>query len=349
MYRPFDRPSDQAGDSYRAAGVDVPALEGLKERIKGFSASTQQSGPFQASRGFAGLYPLTGYREPVLVASTDGVGTKLKIASAMGQWESLGADLVILNVNDVLTWGARPLFFLDYLAVGELDVDALEALVKGMATGCTEVGCALIGGETAQMPGVYADGDMDMAGFLVGAVEKDEVLDSSTVAPGDAILGVPSSGLHTNGFSLVRRVFHLDDDASLLRQHHNELGRTLGEELLAPHRSYYPLLEQVLPLVKAMAHITGGGLPGKLPLVLPEGVAARLKEGSWQQPAIFNLIQRTGNVDISEMYRVFNMGLGMCMVCAPEKVSGVIAAVPEARIVGEVVRQEGDQRLHLEE
>ena len=342
----------QNGDSYLAAGVDVPALEGLKERIKAFSASTQmgqQGATAQAARGFAGLFPLTGYREPVLVASADGVGTKLKIASALGQWESLGADLVVLNVNDVLTWGARPLFFLDYLAVGELDVAALEALVKGMASACVETGCALIGGETAQMPGVYTGGDMDMAGFLVGAVEKDELLDTSSVVPGDAILGVPSSGLHTNGFSLVRRVFRLDDDSAPLQRRYDALGHTLGEDLLTPHRSYYPMLQQVLPLVKSMAHITGGGLPGKLPLALPEGTAAYLRKGSWERPAIFELIQRTGNVDDAEMYRVFNMGLGMAIVCAPENVAQVTAAIPEARVVGEVIPQAGDQRLHLDD
>ena len=342
----------QNGDSYLAAGVDVPALEGLKERIKALSASTQmgqQGATAQAARGFAGLFPLTGYREPVLVASADGVGTKLKIASAMDNWESLGADLVVLNVNDVLTWGARPLFFLDYLAVGELDVAALEALVKGMAWACVETGCALIGGETAQMPGVYAGGDMDMAGFLVGAVEKDELLDTSSVTPGDAILGVPSSGLHTNGFSLVRRVFRLDDDSAPLRRRYDELGHTLGEDLLTPHRSYYPMLQRVLPLVKSMAHITGGGLPGKLPLALPEGTAAYLRKGSWERPAIFELIQRTGNVDDAEMYRVFNMGLGMAIVCAPGNVAQITAAIPEARVVGEVIPQAGDQRLHLDD
>ena len=339
----------QNGDSYLAAGVNVPALEGLKQRIKAFSACTQQGLVSQEARGFAGLFPLTGYREPVLVASTDGVGTKVKIASAMGQWGSLGADLVVLNVNDVLTWGARPLFFLDYLAVGELDVDALEALVRGMASACRDVGCALIGGETAQMPGVYTGGDMDMAGFLVGAAERKDLLDSSTVAPGDVIVGVPSSGLHTNGFSLVRQVFGLDDDVAPLWGQPVVLGRTLGEELLVPHRSYYPLLEPALPLVKTMAHITGGGLPGKLPLVLPEGTAAKLDKSSWERPAIFELIQRTGNVDTGEMYRVFNMGLGMCMICSPDQVQAVLDAVPDAVVVGEVIRQRDEQRLYLDE
>ena len=334
--------------SYLGSGVDVPSLERLKQRIKAFSASTQQGLVSQGARGFAGLFPLTGYREPVLVASADGVGTKLKIASALGQWESVGADLVVLNVNDVLTWGARPLFFLDYLAVGELDIDALEALVRGMALACRDVGCALIGGETAQMPGVYSGGDMDMAGFLVGAAEKEDLLDSSTVAPGDLVVGVPSSGLHTNGFSLVRQVFGLDDDVAQLRRHHEELGCTLGESMLVPHRSYYPLLEPVLPLVKTMAHITGGGLPGKLPLVLPEGTAAKLDRSSWGRPAIFDLIQRTGNVDIAEMYRVFNMGLGMCMLCSPERVPAVLDAVPDAAVVGEVIHQRDEQRLYLD-
>ena len=341
-------PLAQGGDSYLASGVDVPTLERLKQRIKAFSASTQRGLVSQEARGFAGLFPLTGYREPVLVASTDGVGTKLKIASALGRWESVGADLVVLNVNDILTWGARPLFFLDYLAVGELDVDALEALVKGMASACRDAGCALIGGETAQMPGVYSGGDMDMAGFLVGAAEKKDLLDSSRVLPGDAIVGVPSSGLHTNGFSLVRRVFGLDEDAAPLWRQYSELGGTLGNELLMPHRSYYPLLGPVLPLVKTMAHITGGGLPGKLPLVLPEGMAAKLDRNAWERPAIFDLIQHTGNVDADEMYRVFNMGLGMCMICSPDRVSAVLDAVPNAVVVGEVVRERDEQRVYLD-
>ena len=339
----------QGSQSYLASGVDVPALEGLKQRIKSLSASTQQGALPQGTRGFAGLYPLTGYREPVLVASADGVGTKLKVASTLGIWESVGADLVVLNVNDVLTWGARPLFFLDYLAVGELDVDALEGLVRGMASACREAGCALIGGETAQMPGVYSGGDMDMAGFLVGASERGELLDSSSVAPGDVVVGVSSNGLHTNGFSLVRQVFRLDDGAEPLKQYHAELGHTLGEELLAPHRSYYPMLEPALPLVKTMAHITGGGLPGKLPLVLPEGTAAQLDGSSWECPAIFELIQRTGNVDTGEMYRVFNMGLGMCMICSSDRVSAVLDAVPGAVVVGEVISQRDEQRLYLDE
>ena len=337
------------GDSYLSAGVDIQALEGLKERIKALGASTQSGAPAYAGRGFAGVYPLTGYRQPVLVASADGVGTKLKVAAALGRWESLGADLVVLNANDVLTWGARPLFFLDYLAVGKLDPAALEALVKGMARACLEAGCALIGGETAQMPGVYSGEDMDMAGFLVGAVEQDQMLDVSSVALGDAILGIPSSGLHTNGFSLVRRVFGIDDNPSVLQRRHDELGQTLGEELMTPHRSYLPLVQSALPRIKSMAHITGGGLPGKLPLALPPDTAARLRKGSWERPAIFDLIQRTGNLADDEMHRVFNMGMGMAIVCAPEDVTAITASLPEARLVGEVVPQEGGQRLRLED
>ena len=333
------------GDSYLAAGVDSRALEALKERIKAFSSITQKGALPGAGRGFAGVYPLTGFKEPVLVASTDGVGTKLKIASLLGHWESLGIDLVNLNVNDVLTWGARPLFFLDYLAVGKLDVQSLEILVRGMAWACYQANCALIGGETAQMPGVYTGDGMDMAGFLVGAVEKDEMLDSSTIAQGDAIVGIPSSGLHTNGFSLVRQVFGIDETPNVLYHHYQELGHTLGEQLLIPHRSYFPLLEPALPLVKGMAHITGGGLPGKLPLILPAGLAARLEPRAWEVPPIFGLIQRTGNVAPDEMLRVFNMGLGMALVCAPEKVATLTATIPEARVIGEVVSQEGDRRL----
>ena len=326
-----------AGETYQSAGVDLDALESLKERIKAFSSLTHGPEVLNAGGSFAGLYHLAGYRDPVLVASTDGVGTKLKIAAQMGHYESIGQDLVSLNVNDILTGGAKPLFFLDYISFSNLDENCMDTLLRGMVWGCREVGCALIGGETAQIPGTYSGDDLDLAGFVVGAVERDQVLDGSTISPGDYLMGIPSSGLHTNGFSLVRRVFHLDQDSAALYRHHDELRHQLGEELLVRHRCYYPLLEPVFPLVKALAHITGGGLPGKMSAILPADCAAEFQLGSWQVLPIFSLIQREGGVEDSEMYRVFNMGLGMVAVCDGESVATIQDAVPDALVVGQVV------------
>ncbi|MEK7814873.1 MAG: phosphoribosylformylglycinamidine cyclo-ligase, partial [Chloroflexota bacterium] len=244
-------------DTYLSAGVDLAAMEGLKERIKAFAAMTHGPEVLGAGGSFAGLYQLSGYRQPVLVASTDGVGTKLKIAAHLGHYESIGQDVVTLNVNDILTKGARPLFFLDYVAFSTLDEQRMETLLRGITWGCREVGCALIGGETAQMPGVYSGDDFDLAGFVVGVVERDHLLDGSTIQPGDYLLGIPSSGLHTNGFSLVRRAFRIDETPAVLFRHYPELQHRLGEELLVRHRCYYPLLKPVLGLVKGLAHITG--------------------------------------------------------------------------------------------
>ena len=326
-----------AGETYQSAGVDLDALESLKDRIKAFSSLTHGPEVLDASGSFAGLYHLAGYRDAVLVASTDGVGTKLKIAAQMGHYESIGQDLVSLNVNDILTRGAKPLFFLDYISFSNLDQNCMETLLRGMVWGCREVGCALIGGETAQIPGTYSGDDLDLAGFVVGAAERDRVLDGSTIRPGDYLIGIPSSGLHTNGFSLVRRVFHLDQDSSALFRHYDELRHQLGEELLVRHRCYYPLLEPIFPLVKALAHITGGGLPGKMPAILPGDSAADFQLGSWKVPPIFSLIQQQGRVEDHEMYRVFNMGLGMVAVCDEESVATIQDAVPDALVVGQVV------------
>ena len=333
------------GETYISAGVDLEGMEALKERIKAFSRVTHGPEVMGAAGGFAGVYRLPSYRAPVMVASADGVGTKLKIAAHLGHWEALGIDLVNLNANDVLTWGARPLFFLDYISVGTLDAQSIEALVRGMSWACREVGCALIGGETAQMPDLHAVGEFDLAGFLVGAVEQEELLDGSGITEGDVLVGVASSGLHTNGYSLVRRVFRIDEDPAVLYRHYDELGHTLGEELLVPHRCYYPLLESVLPLVKGMAHVTGGGLPAKVPVNLPTGMAALIRLESWDVPPIFQIIQRVGGVEPEEMFRVFNMGLGMVLTCAPDNVDAIREALPDARVVGEVVRQTGEEKV----
>ena len=294
---------------------------------------------------FGGLFEFKGYQEPVLVSSVDGVGTKLKIAGALDRHDTLGIDLVNHCVNDILTCGAEPLFFLDYIAIGKLVPDKVEAIVKGLAQACREVGCALIGGETAEMPGLYTGEDYDLAGFIIGVVEKEKVITGKTIAAGDAIIGLPSSGLHTNGYSLVRKIF--GESKSALDTYYPELGRTLGEELLEPHRCYYPQLKPLLPIIKGMVHITGGGLVGNVPRVLPEGMAAQFRRGTWPIPPIFQLIQQQGKVDQQEIYRVFNMGIGMALICSPDNVDQLTKALPEAHIVGKVVEQKGEERVTI--
>ena len=326
-----------ASDAYRESGVDLDRMDGLKERIKGFAATTHSPQVLDSSGSFAGLYQLSGYREPVLVASTDGVGTKIKIAAQLGHFESVGQDLVILNVNDILTRGAKPLFFLDYVAFSNLDTQRLDNLMRGITWGCLEVGCSLIGGETAMMPQVYTGDEMDLAGFVVGAVERDQLLESQNIKAGQVLIGVPSSGLHTNGFSLVRQVFKTDENPNILYQRFDELNHQLGEELLVPHRSYYPLMEPVLNLITGLAHITGGGLPGKLPSILPNDLAAEINSRSWTVLPIFELIQKTGAISDEEMYHVFNMGLGMVAVCPEENVSKVLECLPDAVVIGKMI------------
>ena len=335
------------GSTYRDAGVDLAAADRAVERIKALAAATHGPEVLGGVGGFGGLFELSGYRQPVLVSGTDNVGTKLKIALAMGRFESLGRDVVNACVNDVIVCGAKPLFFLDYLATGKMDANLAEEIVRGVAAACIENGCALIGGETSQLPGLFAPGEFDLSGFAVGVVEKDDILDGTTIRPGDALLGLPSSGLHTNGFSLVRRIFGIDEDPRVLQEHVPQLETTLGDALLVPHRCYYPLLAPVLPQIKAMAHITGGGFEGNVPRCLPEGVAARINLDAWDVPPIFRLLQERGRVEEAEMYRVFNMGIGMVLVIAPEALATVQAAVPEARVVGEVVVAAGDPTVEL--
>ena len=334
-----------ASDAYRESGVDLDRMDGLKERIKGFAASTHGPEVLDSSGSFAGLYQLSGYREPVLVASTDGVGTKIKIAAQLGHFESVGQDLVTLNVNDIITRGAKPLFFLDYIAFSKLDTQRLDDLMRGIAWGCREVGCALISGETAQMPQVYSGDEMDLAGFVVGAVERDQLLESKNIELGNVLVGVPSSGLHTNGFSLVRQVFNTDGEPDVLYSHFDELNHELGEELLVPHRSYYPMLAPVLGLINGLAHITGGGLPGKLPAILPDGLAAEINSGSWPVLPIFKIIQKEGGISDDEMYRVFNMGLGMVAVCPEDNVANVLEHLPDAMVIGKMVPQGNGEQV----
>ena len=292
---------------------------------------------------FGGLFEFKGFNQPVLVSSVDGVGPKLKIACALARHNTIGIDIVNHCVNDILTCGAEPLFFLDYIAMGKLVPEQVEAIAQGLAQACREVGCALIGGETAEMPGLYAGEDYDLVGFIIGVVEKEKIIQGKTIALGDTIIGLPSSGLHTNGYSLVRKLFGVTKSA--LNTHYPELGRTLGEELLEPHRCYYHQLKPLLPSIKGMAHITGGGLVGNVPRILPQGVAARFRSRAWTIPPIFHLIQQRGNIDQSEMYRVFNMGIGMVIICSPRDADQLTQALPQSKIIGEVVKQRGEARV----
>ncbi len=326
------------GETYQAAGVDRQAAERFKNSIKTLAAATQAPQVLGGIGFFGGMFQFHGFREPVLVSSTDSVGTKVKIATLMDRLDTVGIDLVNHCVNDIFTCGARPLFFLDYIGISRLVPERAEALVRGVADACRATGVSLVGGETAELPGLYPEGELDLVGFVVGAVEKDGILDGSSISEGDTLLGITSSGLHTNGYSLVRRVFHVEDDPGVLNTTPPGLGRSLGDALLEPHRCYYPLLEPVLPLIRGMAHITGGGLLENVPRVLPEGLGARLDTSAWEVPALFNLIQEAGQVEREEMFRVFNMGIGMVLACAPERVEEVRGLVPEALAVGEVVR-----------
>jgi len=292
---------------------------------------------------FGGLFEFKGLNQPVLVSSVDGVGTKLKIACALARHNTIGIDIVNHCVNDILTCGAEPLFFLDYIAMGKLVPEQVEAIAQGLAQACREVGCALIGGETAEMPGLYAGEDYDLVGFIIGVVEKEKIIQGKTIALGDTIIGLPSSGLHTNGYSLVRKLFGVTKSA--LNTHYPELGRTLGEELLEPHRCYYHQLKLLLPSIKGMAHITGGGLVGNVPRILPQGVAAQFHSQAWTILPIFHLIQQRGNIDQSEMYRVFNMGIGMVVICSPRDADQLTQALPQLKIIGEVVKQRGEARV----
>ena len=295
---------------------------------------------------FGGLFEFKGFKQPVLVSSVDGVGTKLKIACALDKHSTIGIDLVNHCVNDILTCGAEPLFFLDYIAMGKLVPQQVEAIAQGLAQACREVGCALIGGETAEMPGLYTGEDYDLVGFIIGVVEKERIIMGKTIVVGDAIIGLPSSGLHTNGYSLVRKLFGVTQ--SVLNTYYPELGQTLGEELLEPHRCYYHQLKPLLPVIKGMAHITGGGLIDNVPRVLPQGVAAQFHSQAWTIPPIFQLIQQRGNVAQDEMYRVFNMGIGMVVICSPDDIGQFTKAIPEAKVIGDVVEQGGEARVTID-
>ena len=305
---------------YREAGVDISAADDAKARIKGLAKATFNPGVLSEIGSFGGMFrpDLARYKEPVLVASTDGVGTKIQVAIAAGVHDTVGYDLVAHCVNDILVQGAVPLFFLDYIALGRMDPERVEAIVAGFARGCAEFGCPLIGGETAEMPGTYAPGDYDLAGFIVGIVDRDKAITGAGVQKGDILLGLPATGLHTNGYTLARKVL-FDTLGHTVATRLPQLEQTVGEALLAPHRSYLAALEPLLERrkIRALAHITGGGFAGNIPRVLPDGLGARIRRGSWQVPAIFRVIQDGGRVGDDEMMRTFNMGVGIIAVVAP--------------------------------
>ena len=335
--------------TYRDAGVDIDAGNELVQRIKPHVEATRRREVLTGIGGFGGLFafPVERYREPVLVSGTDGVGTKLKLALEMKRHDTIGFDLVAMCVNDVLVCGAEPLFFLDYYATGRLDVDVAEAVVAGIAAACSEAGAALIGGETAELPGMYSGEDYDLAGFCVGAVERSEMITGESVIAGDALIGIGSSGCHSNGYSLARKI--VETSAADLDQPLGET--TLGKALLAPTRLYVkPVLELMKKFpIKAMAHITGGGLPENLPRVLPEGIGARIDSKSWDRPEIFAWLQEKGNVEDREMYRTFNCGLGMVLVVEADKaeqcVAELISLGENAWHIGETVSGNGEVEL----
>ncbi|QGU33027.1 phosphoribosylformylglycinamidine cyclo-ligase [Thermochromatium tepidum] len=335
--------------SYRAAGVDIDAGTRLVERIKPLAAATHRPGVLDGLGGFGALFelPLERFRRPVLVSGTDGVGTKLRLAIELGRHDSIGIDLVAMCVNDVLVSGAEPLFFLDYYATGQLDVEVAAEVVGGIARGCTLAGCALVGGETAEMPGLYGAGDYDLAGFCVGIVERDDLIQPERVRPGDRLIALASSGPHSNGYSLIRKII-----ATRGADLNQALGETtLGEALLAPTRIY---VRSVLALtrlqrVHALAHITGGGLTDNLPRVLPPGTQARIDLDSWTPPAVFDWIQRQGGIAESEMRRTFNCGVGMVIGVAAEDVETALdhlrAQGETAWVIGEIEASEGAPRV----
>ncbi|NLD44214.1 MAG: phosphoribosylformylglycinamidine cyclo-ligase [Chloroflexi bacterium] len=335
--------------AYGAAGVDLSAKGRVVDMMRQAVRSTYGPEVLLGIGAFGGLFDagrLRDMRSPVLVGSTDGVGTKTIVAGALDSYETLGKDIVNHSVNDILVQGAEPLFFLDYVAMPVLDPVVVARLVSGVAEACREAGCAILGGETAEMPDVYAPGELDLVGSIVGLVERDEIIDGSAIVPGDVLLGLPSSGLHTNGFSLVRRIFRPEEYSD----HYADLGRTLGEALIEPHRSYLPHYRALRAAghIKGLAHLTGGGFVDNIPRILPAGTGVTIDCTSWPTPPLFTLIERRGAVSRDEMYHVFNMGIGMVVVVSPADAAAMAAAAPGgAYRIGQVVAHSGGDRVAL--
>ena len=318
--------------SYRDAGVDINAGDSLVERIKPFAKRTMRPEVLGDLGGFGALVEISQkYRHPVLVSGTDGVGTKLKLAFEWDQHDTVGIDLVAMSVNDILVQGAEPLFFLDYFACGKLDVERAAAVIKGIAAGCEQSGCALIGGETAEMPGMYPDGEYDLAGFAVGVVEKEQVINGRSIVAGDVVLGLASNGIHSNGYSLVRKI--IERAQPELDAEFNQ-GKTLRQAIIAPTRLYVkPILAALKQFtIKGMAHITGGGISENVPRILPENTVADIDSQSWSLPKLFQWLQQAGNVETQEMYRTFNCGIGMVLVVSPE----------DADVIQKFLQQQGE-------
>lgn len=341
---------NQEGLNYKSAGVDIEAGNALVERIKPIAARTRTSGVMAGLGGFGSMFelPLDRYQQPILVSGTDGVGTKLKLANEMGIHDTIGIDLVAMCVNDIIVQGAEPLFFLDYFATGKLDVDTAAAVIEGIGKGCTLAGAALVGGETAEMPGMYADGEYDLAGFCVGIVEKSNVLDGTKVKVGDKLIAIASSGPHSNGYSLIRKI--ISHSNSALSDTFSDT--TLGEALLTPTRIYVKSLLLLLNEVSvhALAHITGGGLTENLPRVLPAGINANINLASWEFPAIFKWLQGKGNVSLADMLITFNCGIGMIVCVAAEDEQATLATLTELGetvfTIGELVKSEGKPEVN---
>jgi len=322
---------------YRDAGVDISAMDAVKRRIAGVARSTYGPQVLSEVGLFGSLCRVPKLHDPVLVASCDGVGTKLVVARLCGRYDTVGIDIVNHSVNDILTLGARPLFFLDYIAHSKVAPQSLLEIVQGLGKACRENNCSLVGGETAMMPDIYRPRDFDLAGFIVGTVERHRIVDATRILPGDAVIGIPSSGLHTNGYSLARRV--LFDKAGLrVGSRVKGLSRTIGEELLRPHRSYLKPVYPLLNRIHALAHITGGGFYANIARLLPHEVSVLIHKSSWRPLPIFRIIQQLGNVPYEEMYRTFNMGMGMALMVAPTQVDRILGSIPGSRVIGKAVR-----------
>ena len=324
---------------YRDAGVDIDAANRATEKIKELARTTFNARTLSEIGSFGGMFDgaFPNMREPVLVASADGVGTKLKMAFATGIHNTIGRDLVNHCVNDILVQGARPLFFLDYIATGKLSPDVVAGIIEGVTNGCRENGCVLLGGETAEMPGFYQDGEYDIAGFIVGVVDRVKIIDGKSITSGDVLLALPSAGLHTNGYSLARKLF-FEVAGYQPDTHLPELNMTAGEALLLPHLSYLKSLDGLLDkgVIKGLAHITGGGLTDNIPRILPDNTAVRIERGSWPIPPLFELLRKLGNVSDAEMYRTFNMGVGMVIVCAASDANTIESELVESYRIGNV-------------
>ncbi|MDA0231930.1 MAG: phosphoribosylformylglycinamidine cyclo-ligase [Chloroflexi bacterium] len=338
------------GLTYRDAGVDLDAAAAAKVRIMELAGRTLGPSVLSEQGSFGGVIDPGANADTLLVSSTDSVGTKLRIAQAMGRHDTIGIDIVNHCINDILPAGATPLFFLDYIGLSNFDQALLSEILEGLSKACGDAGCALLGGETATLPGIYHGDDYDLVGFIVGTVQRDRLISPENTSEGDVLIGLPSSGLHTNGYSLVRKVFGTDDDASVLREMlPGDDTRTLGEALLEPHRSYLPLLRDdsgnVRKEVRGLAHITGGGIFKNIPRVIAKGLAAEVDVRSWETPPLFAHIQRTGGIDDREMYRVFNMGMGMVVVVADADAEALLTSIDGAWRVGRLVARTGDERV----